>query len=264
MVLNKVAITRIANDVKYIIKNPLDNENIYYKHDEDNISLGYAVLIGSKDTPYEYGYYFFKFKFPDDYPYNPPVVEFLTNDGIMRFNPNLYTNGKVCLSILNTWQGESWTSCCTISSILLTLMSILNDNPLLNEPGIKDNDININKYNFLISYKNIEYSIIKQFLIIDNLDKITNNITNNDTIDSEKIIQISNINEKIFIKFKDIIIKLLKLNYDKIIKNIDNLNTIYNDIYSNKSIFVSTYSLKYKPNFNKLLYDFNNINNLIN
>ena len=250
MVLNKVAIVRIAKDVKYIIKNPLDNENIYYKHDEDNISLGYALLVGSKYTPYEYGYYFFKFKFPDDYPYNPPIVEFLTNDGIMRFNPNLYTNGKVCLSILNTWQGESWTSCCTISSILLTLMSILNDNPLLNEPGIRDNDINIAKYNFLVSYKNIEYSIIKQFLIINNLDKITDN----DRIN----------NEKIFMKFKDIIIKLLKFNYDKIIKNIDNLNTIYNDIYSNKSIFVSTYSLKYKLNFNKLLYDFNNINKLIN
>ena len=34
-----------------------------------------------------------------------------TGEGRVRFNPNLYHAGKVCLSILNTWHGrpeEKW------------------------------------------------------------------------------------------------------------------------------------------------------------
>jgi hypothetical protein len=34
-----------------------------------------------------------------------------TGNGTVRFNPNLYNCGKVCLSLLGTWsggQGESW------------------------------------------------------------------------------------------------------------------------------------------------------------
>jgi len=68
-----------------------------------------ACLFGPSDTPYENGYYFFNIKFPNDYPFSPPKVKYLTTNGI-RFNPNLYACGKVCLSILGTWTGPSWTS----------------------------------------------------------------------------------------------------------------------------------------------------------
>ena len=33
-------------------------------------------------------------------------LTYLTNDGNTRFHPNLYRNGKVCLSVLNTWRGK--------------------------------------------------------------------------------------------------------------------------------------------------------------
>ena len=36
-------------------------------------------------------------------------VQFLTTGGgRVRFNPNLYACGKVCLSLLGTWSGPSW------------------------------------------------------------------------------------------------------------------------------------------------------------
>ena len=36
-------------------------------------------------------------------------VQFLTTGGgKVRFNPNLYECGKVCLSLLGTWSGPSW------------------------------------------------------------------------------------------------------------------------------------------------------------
>ena len=62
----------------------------------------------------------------------------MTCDGATRFHPNLYRNGKVCLSILNTWKGEQWTSCQTIRSILLTLITLFHNKPLLNEPGFTE------------------------------------------------------------------------------------------------------------------------------
>lgn len=53
-------------------------------------------------------------------------------------HPNMYKNRKVCVSILNTWRGEQWSGCQTIKSVLLTLMSLLDSKPLLNEPGITE------------------------------------------------------------------------------------------------------------------------------
>ena len=108
----------------------------------ENIFKGYAMIIGPSDTPYQDGFYFFEFNFPYDYPHSPPVLTFLSNGDNIRFNPNLYRNGKVCISLLNTWKGDQWTSCQSISSILLTLC-ILNENPLLNEPGITESNSEI-------------------------------------------------------------------------------------------------------------------------
>jgi ubiquitin-conjugating enzyme E2 Z len=150
---------RIMLDCKDIMSEPIDN--IYYHHDEDNLYKGYAVVIGPKDTPYENGFYLFEFTFPETYPFNPPKVKFHTYDGFTRFNPNLYINGNVCLSILNTWEGEKWSACQSIRSILLTLATVLNDKPLLNEPGITIYHKDFEAYNELLEYKNIEISMLK-------------------------------------------------------------------------------------------------------
>lgn len=152
-------IRRIMIDYKEITNEPL--QNIYYIQDENNILKGYALIIGPEKTPYEYGNYLFEFNFPENYPFSPPIVKFITCDGFTRFNPNLYINGTVCLSILNTWNGEKWSSCQSIRTILLTLVSILNEHPLLNEPDITEKHPDYESYNELIEYKNIEISIIK-------------------------------------------------------------------------------------------------------
>jgi ubiquitin-protein ligase len=159
---SKDTLKRIVSDIKQIKKNPLDTEGIYYDHDEENILTGYALIIGSVDTPYAYGNYFFKISYPTDYPHSPPIVTFINWGDNIRFNPNLYRNGKVCLSLLNTWRGEGWTSCQTLSTVLLTLCTILNENPLLNEPGITmSQEIAVNNYNEIISFKNLELAILK-------------------------------------------------------------------------------------------------------
>jgi ubiquitin-conjugating enzyme E2 Z len=157
--ISKDTISRLIKDITYIRKNPLISDGIYYSHHESDMLKGYAMIIGPSDTPYFGGYYLFEFHFPSDYPYSPPKLVYLTNRNSIRFNPNLYTNGKVCISILNTWHGEKWSSCQSIHSVLLTLCTILNNNPLLNEPGTALNHPDINKYNDIITFSNISIAV---------------------------------------------------------------------------------------------------------
>ena len=55
-----MSIKRIIKDVTQLIKEPLTSQGIYYIHDEENIYSGYALIIGPKDTLYQYGFYMFK------------------------------------------------------------------------------------------------------------------------------------------------------------------------------------------------------------
>lgn len=158
-VINKETMQRLLKDVRQIIKHPLTDNGIYYSHDESDMMKGYALIVGPEDTPYFGGFYFFKFNFPYDYPFSPPTVTYMTNDGLTRFNPNLYKCGKVCVSILNTWSGDKWSSCQTINSILLTLCSLLNKSPLENEPGQNKGSRDFIPYQKSIEYSNINFAI---------------------------------------------------------------------------------------------------------
>ena len=170
MVISKETIHRLLADVKYIYKNPLTDNGIYYTHDDADIMKSYAMIVGPEGTPYFGGYYFFEFNFPADYPFSPPKVKYMTNNGVTRFNPNLYKCGKVCVSILNTWSGDKWSACQTINSTVLTLCSLLNDSPLLNEPGQFTTSKDYMPYQKSIEFLNID------FAICDLLDKTKNEI----------------------------------------------------------------------------------------
>ena len=104
--------------------------------------------------------FFFNFTYPDDYPYSPPHVEYLTNNDKVRFNPNLYRNGKVCISILNTWTGPQWSSCQNISSVLLTLVTLFHNKPLLNEPGLTESHPCFHTYNKIIRYSSFKIGLL--------------------------------------------------------------------------------------------------------
>ena len=157
--ISKETIKRLLSDIKHVIDSPLVENGIYYIHHETDILKGYALIIGPENTPYFGGNYFFEFQFPYDYPHSPPKVIYCTNGENIRFGPNLYKCGKVCLSLLNTWRGEQWTSCQTISSVLLNLCMLLCDNPLLNEPGVTIKHHDLNNYNEIIEFANFNVAI---------------------------------------------------------------------------------------------------------
>lgn len=157
--VSKETISRLLKDVKQILKNPLTENGIYYIHDDTDMMKGYALIIGPSDTPYFGGNYFFELNYPVDYPHSPPKVKYWTNANNIRFNPNLYVCGKVCVSLLNTWRGDQWTSCQTISTVLLTLCTLLCSNPLLNEPGVCKSHNDMSSYNEIIEFANIDVAV---------------------------------------------------------------------------------------------------------
>jgi ubiquitin-conjugating enzyme E2 Z len=152
---------RLIKDVRENIHNPLTSNGIYYIHSDTDILTGYALIIGPENTPYHRGFYFFRFNFPPDYPYSPPSISFHTNGNNVRFHPNFYRNGKVCMSILNTWKGEQWSSCLSLNNILNAILSLfIVSQPLTLEPLWCINDtIQLENYNKIIKHANISISV---------------------------------------------------------------------------------------------------------
>ncbi|CAI5733955.1 unnamed protein product [Peronospora destructor] len=85
---------------------------------ETNILEWHYVITGTKDTPYEDGYYHGKLKFPPEYPMKPPSVLMMTPNG--RFK----TNQRLCLS-MSDFHPETWNPMWSVSSILTGLYSFM-------------------------------------------------------------------------------------------------------------------------------------------
>ena len=105
--LNCLQFLRDGNNIlkiKFIIRCPHDS----YWHDQ--------VLTGDIDMP-------------QDYPFSPPVVHFTCN----LYHPNIYQDGKVCISILNNKQDEFkyyavtelWSPAIDITTIIISIWNLL-------------------------------------------------------------------------------------------------------------------------------------------
>ena len=166
--ISPTARRRILADIKNIESDDIRKQGIYYKMNEGDITKGTALVIGPSDTPYEGGYYFFSIQFPNDYPFTPPAMLTLTQDGRTRFNPNMYREGKVCLSLLNTWHvGDRWSGCQSLSTLLLCILtSVLVDKPLTNEPGFETRGAGPEGelYSRMILHANLETAFLKMLV----------------------------------------------------------------------------------------------------
>lgn len=137
-------------------------EYIYCVQDENDILKFKVMILGPMDTPYENGYYFFNITLSHNHPFDHPSAIYFTQGEGTRFHPNLYTNGKVCLSILGTWPGPCWTSLMNLETLLLNIRGIMDDNPITNEPGyekIKRDSLQSIGYNRLLTYQNINVAV---------------------------------------------------------------------------------------------------------
>ncbi|KAJ6509383.1 hypothetical protein C8R47DRAFT_1098497 [Mycena vitilis] len=101
-------------------------DNILVRAYEDRTDLLRSLIIGPENTPYEDAPFVIDWMLDSNFPHSPPIAHFLSwTNGNGRVNPNLYEEGKVCLSILGTWAGdknEIWNS--ARSSLLQAFVSI--------------------------------------------------------------------------------------------------------------------------------------------
>jgi ubiquitin-protein ligase len=133
---NPKRMMRIRKEIATLMSNL--PEGIFLLVDENRCDLMRFMIVGPEDTPYENGLFEFDLYLPPDYPSVPPKVQFLTTGkGQFRFNPNLYADGKVCLSLLGTWSGPGWDrDNSTILQVLVSIQAfIFCAEPYYNEPG---------------------------------------------------------------------------------------------------------------------------------
>jgi ubiquitin-protein ligase len=107
----------------------LTNSIFVFFH-EQKMEFIKSFIAGSSGTPYAHGLFEFDVCL-HNYPLEPPLVNIKTTAGAsIRFNPNLYHTGKVCLSLLGTWEGhkeETWSPARTISQVLVSIQSLVMD-----------------------------------------------------------------------------------------------------------------------------------------
>ena len=155
-----MSIRRLQSELKQIIKDPnyhysiYPNENDFYKWN--------FIMIGPEDTLFEGGIFEGYMLFKNDYPNKAPDVVVTSK----IFHPNIYKNGKVCMSILHDgrdmygYENDSirWNPTQGVNSIMMSLISILSD-PNTESPA----NIDASKMyeNNLEEYKKIVMKIIQ-------------------------------------------------------------------------------------------------------
>ena len=121
-------------------------QGVYIRTWESRLDLIRALIIGPEQTPYAHAPFIMDFYLPSDFPTNPPLVFFHSwspvEGGAGRVNPNLYEDGKICLSILGTWEGDSgegWNAVrSTLLQVIVSLLGlVLVPEPYYNEAGFE-------------------------------------------------------------------------------------------------------------------------------
>ena len=82
--------------LKELMTNPPNGMSIGLK--EDDLRVWTVLLNGPEQTPWEGGFFPAELAFPNNFPNSPPVMRFTTPN---FFHPNIYKDGKVCISILH-------------------------------------------------------------------------------------------------------------------------------------------------------------------
>ena len=127
--MSKAIQNRLKNELVKLTENPICDSQVALENEED-IRSWIVVMKGPVESPYANGNFKLKFSFPENYPFKPPEVKFLTT----VYHPNIKLDtGEICLEVFNS----SWAPTQKVSEILEKIASMLQtpsaSNPLETE-----------------------------------------------------------------------------------------------------------------------------------
>jgi len=137
------ALKLLQNQFKKLQSDPV--EGVAVELSDDNLFEWKVYIEGPTDTDYSGGIFALSMKFPQDYPMSPPTVVFLSD----FWHPNVYPDGRVCISILHPpvvdemsgeLPGERWLPTQTVATILLSIISLLSS-PNTSSPANVDSSV---------------------------------------------------------------------------------------------------------------------------
>ncbi|KAK2708795.1 ubiquitin-conjugating enzyme E2 G2-like [Artemia franciscana] len=123
------ALRRLMAEYRQLTTNPPDGI-VAGPTNEENFFDWEALILGPEGTCYEGGVFAAKISFPHDYPLSPPKMQFTSE----IFHPNVYADGRVCISILHApgddptgyeTSAERWSPVQSVEKILLSVISML-------------------------------------------------------------------------------------------------------------------------------------------
>lgn len=118
-----------------IMQNSLP-DGVFVRTWEARLDLLRVLIVGPYDTPYEFAPFVIDLHYGASFPTSSPEAYFHSwTNNMGRINPNLYEDGKICLSLLGTWDGdnrnEEWSSKkSTVLQLIVSLMGLV----LVKEP----------------------------------------------------------------------------------------------------------------------------------
>tara|TARA_Y100000816_G_scaffold64863_1_gene43073 strand:+ start:4550 stop:5008 length:459 start_codon:yes stop_codon:yes gene_type:complete len=121
-------LSRLKKEMQELLKNPPSNCSAGLITDDD-FYIWQATILGPSESVYEGGIFNLKIEFPQDYPFKPPKVQFVTP----IYHCNISSNGNICLDILK----DQWSPALTISKVLLSICSLMDD-PNPNDPLVTE------------------------------------------------------------------------------------------------------------------------------
>lgn len=121
----------VSAELKTLIRRPVPGFRV--EPDESNLMEWTVWIAGPPDTPYEKGQFKSRLVFPSDYPCSPPILTIVSE----FWHPNVYPDGKVCISILHPPGPDEmnkaetammrWLPTHSIDKILLSVISMIAD-----------------------------------------------------------------------------------------------------------------------------------------
>ncbi|CEP16216.1 hypothetical protein [Parasitella parasitica] len=115
---------RLQKEIMVLERDPPPGVNCYPK--DDDLTKLEAYIKGPPETPYEQGLFKLNVQIPNNYPFEPPQIRFLTR----IYHPNIDDAGRICADILKKGEHGSWRPSLNLRTTLLSLSQLLaNPNP---------------------------------------------------------------------------------------------------------------------------------------